>query len=184
TVLILTTNIGAELIKSGGGFGFAKRDEEATYEKMKDLLHKEVERHFRPEFINRLDDIIVFKALSRLNLEIIVDYELRKVRQRLSEHGLELELTEDAKEFLIDKGYNPDFGARPLRRAIEHHVEDTISEDILRGNYKGKSKIVVSVKTEETEENRDDEDKRHLYFEACGEAKAEGDVPVEMHEGT
>jgi len=169
TVLIMTTNIGAELIKSGGGFGFSKRDEETTYEKMKDLLNKEVERHFRPEFLNRLDDTIVFKALTRTDLETIVDFELRKVRGRLKEHGLELELQADAKEFLIDKGYNPDFGARPLRRAIEQHVEDPISEEILRGGYKGKAKIVVSVRTETAEGG---EEEKHLYFEGVGEAPA------------
>ena len=178
TVLILTTNIGAEMIKSKGGFGFGKRDEETTYEKMKDMLHKEVERYFRPEFLNRLDDIIVFKSLSRDDLVVIVDYELRKVRQRLSEEqGLELDLSEEARQFLIDKGYNPDFGARPLRRAIEQHIEDPISEDILRGVYKGRHKIVVSLKTEEG-------GNKHLYFEASGgETAAEGHLQ-EIHEGT
>jgi len=133
TIVILTTNIGAELIRGGGGFGFGKKDEQATYDKMKDMLHKEVERYFRPEFLNRLDDTIVFKSLTREDLVTIVDYELRKVRERLaSEHSLKLELSDGAKEFLIEKGYSPDFGARPLRRAIEHHIEDPISEDISR----------------------------------------------------
>jgi ATP-dependent Clp protease ATP-binding subunit ClpC len=166
TVLILTTNIGAELIKSGGGFGFAKRDEEATYEKMKDLLHKEVERYFRPEFLNRLDDIIVFKSLTRENLVGIIEMELKKVRERLAEHDLELELNDEAKDFLIEKGYNPDFGARPLRRAIEQHIEDPISEEILRGSYAEKGKILVSVRTEASS---DDEEDKHLYFEGVGE---------------
>jgi len=161
TIVILTTNIGAEMIKSGGGFGFGKRDEDATYEKTKDLLHKEIERHFRPEFINRLDDIIVFKALTRENLQIIVDYELRKVRERLQDHGLALELSDDAKEFLIDKGFNPDFGARPLRRAIENHIEDPVSEDILRGNYKNFTKIVVSLRGKESDDD-DDEDRKSV----------------------
>ena len=179
-VLILTTNIGAELIKSGGGFGFSRLDTETTYEKMKDLLHKEVERHFRPEFLNRLDDIIVFKTLSRGDLDTIVGYELRKVRQRLGEHHLELELTDEAKAFLIDKGYNPDFGARPLRRAIEHNIEDPISEDILRGNYRGKTKIHVSVKKAATPDEKD-----HLYFEGSGETPAENGTELEkVHEGT
>jgi ATP-dependent Clp protease ATP-binding subunit ClpC len=180
TVLIMTTNIGAELIKSGGGFGFSKRDEETSYEKMKDLLNKEVERHFRPEFLNRLDDTIVFKALTRTDLETIVDFELRKVRGRLGEHGLELELQDDAKEFLIDKGYNPDFGARPLRRAIEQHVEDPISEEILRGGYKGKGKIVVSVRTETAEDGEED---KHLYFEGAGKSPvAEEEKQEELQE--
>jgi ATP-dependent Clp protease ATP-binding subunit ClpC len=180
TIVILTTNIGAEMIKSGGGFGFSKRDEETTYEKMRDMLHKEVERHFRPEFLNRLDDVIVFKALSRDDLKTIVDYELHKVRQRLhDEHGVELELNEEAREFLIDKGYNPDFGARPLRRAIEHHVEDPISEEVLRGAYKDAAKIVVSV----VEAAADTE--KHLCFTPTGTREAPpAEKLEEVHEGT
>ncbi|MDY7010147.1 MAG: ATP-dependent Clp protease ATP-binding subunit [Planctomycetota bacterium] len=176
TILIMTSNIGAELIKNKGGFGFGRRDEEASYEKMKEVLTKEVERHFRPEFLNRLDEVIVFKSLMRDDLVTIVDFELRKVRQRLAEHGLELELTGEASEFLIDKGYNPDFGARPLRRAIEHHIEDVLSEDILRGTYKGNSKIVVSVKTGEDGE-------KHLYFEGVCKEKAKPE-PAEITEST
>jgi ATP-dependent Clp protease ATP-binding subunit ClpC len=168
-VIILTTNIGAEMIKSGGGFGFGRRDEDATYEKMKEMLLKEVERHFRPEFLNRLDDVIVFKALTRQDLNIIVDYELRKVRLRLAEHHLKLELDEAAKEFLIDKGYNPDCGARPLRRAIEQLVEDPLSEEILRGSYKDKTRIFVTVK-EETPGNK------HLYFTGDTDAPATPEV--------
>ncbi len=182
TILILTTNIGAELIKSGGGFGFGKRDEDASYEKMKDMLQKEVERHFRPEFLNRLDDVIVFKALTRDDLVTIVDYELRKVRDRLMEHGLELDLTDEAKEFLIDKGYNPDFGARPLRRAIEQHVEDAISEEILRGSYKDKTKVVVTVRSDGAGE--EGEEDKHLYFEGAGERAAADEKLEEVHEGT
>ena len=179
TVLILTTNIGAELIKSKGGFGFGRRDEEASYEKMKELLNKEVERYFRPEFLNRLDDTIVFKSLSRKDLVTIVDYELRKVRDRLKEeHELDLVLQDDAKEFLIEKGYNPDFGARPLRRAIEHLVEDPISEEILRGNYKGLHQIVISVKTE----GEGEEATKHLFFQ--GEAAEKKPDLAEVHEGT
>ncbi len=192
TILILTTNIGADLIRNKAGFGFGKRDEEASYEKMKLQLNKEVERYFRPEFLNRLDDIIVFKSLTRDDLVTIIDYELRKVRDRLSEHQLVLELNEDAKEFLIEKGYNPDFGARPLRRAIEQHIEDPISEEILRGNYTDKGTVQVSVTTEQRE--GDDEPTKHLYFEATGQKPkkesddeddtASGDELQEVHEGT
>ncbi len=146
TILIMTSNIGAEIIKEGGQFGFGRRTAQANYEKMKDMLNKEVEKHFRPEFLNRLDDIIVFKPLTREDLTQIVDYEMRKVIERLAEHNLELELTGQAKEFLIEKGYNPDFGARPLRRAIEQYIEDPLSEKILAGEYKGMDRIVVSVK--------------------------------------
>jgi ATP-dependent Clp protease ATP-binding subunit ClpC len=155
-VLIMTSNIGADLIKNQSGFGFGKKTPESTYEKMKEVLQKEVERHFRPEFLNRVDDTIVFKALTRENLQTIVDYELAKVFKRLTEHGLKLELTEQAKEFLIDKGYNPEFGARPLRRAIEHYIEDPLSEAVLAGKFKGKSVIKVEVQDEE-----------HLELKGC-----------------
>jgi ATP-dependent Clp protease ATP-binding subunit ClpC len=140
-VLILTSNIGADLIKTGGGFGFARPSEEADYQKMKQTLMAEIERYFRPEFINRLDDIIVFRALNRENLEQIVEYELRKVYKRLEQQSMSLEVDVQARDFLIEKGYNPDFGARPLRRAIEQHVEDALSEAILRGQFKPGQKI-------------------------------------------
>ena len=153
-ILIMTSNLGADLIRNQSGFGFGKKSPEANYEKMKDVLQKEVEHHFRPEFLNRLDDTIVFKALTRENLQIIVDYELAKVFKRLIDHGLKLELTDQAKEFLIDKGYDPEFGARPLRRAIEHYIEDPISESVLAGKFKGKNLIKIDVQDEE-----------HLKFE-------------------
>jgi ATP-dependent Clp protease ATP-binding subunit ClpC len=148
-VLIMTSNIGADLIKNQSGFGFGKKTVEANFEKMKDLLNKEVERYFRPEFINRLDDVIVFRPLTRNDLYTIVEYELNKVFKRLVEHGLKLELTDQAKEFLIEKGYNPEFGARPLRRAIEHYLEDPLSESLLRGEFKDKKVIRIEVQDEE-----------------------------------
>jgi len=153
TILIMTSNIGADLIRNKAGFGFGKRSEEANYEKMKDLLQKEVERYFRPEFLNRLDDLIVFKSLTREDLQTIVGYELKKVFGRLEDQGYSLDISDDVKEFLIDKGYDPEFGARPLRRAIERHVEDPLSEEILRGNFKGKDILKVTLKD------------GHLYFE-------------------
>ena len=182
TVIILTTNIGAEMIRSKGGFGFGKRDEESNYVKMKEMIEKEVEQHFRPEFLNRLDDIIVFKSLTREDMVDIVGLELSKVRHRLAEHGLELDLSEEAIELLIEKGYNPDFGARPLRRAIEQNVEDAISEEILRGNYADKAKIVVTVKTD----GEDKDAEKHLYFEGTGQRlPAEDEEKLkEVHEAT
>ncbi len=148
-ILIMTSNIGADLIKNQAGFGFGKRTAEANYEKMKETLQKEVEHHFRPEFLNRLDDTIVFHSLTRENLQTIVDYELAKVFKRLTERGLKFEATKEAKDFLIDKGYNPEFGARPLRRAIEHHIEDPLSEKMLAGDFKGKTVFRVVVKNDE-----------------------------------
>ncbi len=161
----MTSNVGAELIKGGGAsFGFAKRDEEHNYENMKNLLLKEIERYFRPEFINRLDDVIVFRPLTQEDLVGIVEYEMKKVYDRVVEQGLTLELAESAKDFLIDKGYNPDFGARPLRRAIEQYVEDPLSEAILRSEFSGKNVIHVEKR---------DEDEDQLHFEARYEPPAE-----------
>ena len=148
-VLIMTSNIGADLIKNQAGFGFGKKTPEDSYERMKDMLHKEVEHHFRPEFLNRVDGTIVFRALTREDLQTIVDYELAKVFKRLTEHGLKLELSTAAKEFLIDKGYSPEFGARPLRRAIERYIEDPLSEAMLRGEFKGKNLIKIAVQDED-----------------------------------
>ena len=145
-ILIMTSNIGAEMIKNQSGFGFSTRSAQGSYEKMKEMLNKEVERYFRPEFLNRVDELIVFRSLTREDLSEIVELELQKVRGRLLDHGLKLELTNQAIEFLIDKGYDPDFGARPLRRAIVTHLEDPLSEEILRGHFKGKNIIRVGAK--------------------------------------
>ncbi len=169
-VVIMTSNIGSDLIKGGGpDFGIKPRrgtTEERTYDKIKDTVMKELERYMRPEFIGRLDDVIVFRPLSRINLETIVEFELKKVTKRLVDHGLKIEITQEAKDFLIDKGTSADFGARPLRRAIEQHVEDPLSEDILRGSFKDKDLIKITVKS-------DDPANKHLYFEAVkSDAKA------------
>src|SRR5207248_10621805 len=140
---------------------------ERNYQQIKDTVMKELERYMRPEFIGRLDDVIVFRPLSRANMENIVELELKKVTKRLVEHGLRIEITEEAKEFLVEKGTNADFGARPLRRAIEQHVEDPLSEEILRGNFKGKDLIKITVKDEGA-------GNKHLYFEAV---KTEKETP-------
>jgi ATP-dependent Clp protease ATP-binding subunit ClpC len=129
---------------------------------------KEIERYFRPEFIGRLDDVIVFRPLGRPDLEHIVEFELRKVTKRLVEHGMKIDLTQEARDFLIDKGTNTDFGARPLRRAIEQFVEDPLSEEILRGNFKGKDLVHITVKTEEGGD-------KHLYFNAVKSSDEKGE---------
>jgi ATP-dependent Clp protease ATP-binding subunit ClpC len=156
----MTSNIGADLIRNQAGFGFGKRTAEATYEKMKEMLQKEVDRHFRPEFLNRLDDVIVFHALTRDDLTTIVEYELNKVFKRLIKQGYRLEVANTAKDFLIEKGYSTEFGARPLRRAIERYIEDPLSENILRGQFKGKNLIKIEVQDEE-----------HLKFEGLSEER-------------
>jgi len=160
TILIMTSNVGAAKITHQETFGFQKRDEDVTYEKMKDMLKSELEDYFRPEFLNRLDEIVVFHKLTHEDLQRVVDLEVGKLAGRLAEKGLELVLTDQAKDFLIERGTDEKFGARPLRRAIEQYVEDALSEAMLRGEYEGKDRVVVSVKEPATED-----DLAVLYFE-------------------
>ena len=103
-----------------------------------------MEKRFRPEFLNRLDEVIVFRPLTKEDLSQIIELQLEEVRARLRGHGLILELTQETKDFLIEKGYNPDFGARPLRRSVERYVEDKLSEEMLMGRFSGKEHIVAT----------------------------------------
>ena len=144
TILIMTSNIGAEIIKGGQSFGFGKREEVQDYDSIKASLMSEVEKFFRPEFINRLDDTIVFRPLVKDDLYHIIDIELAKVAERIRAKGMELELDAQAKDFLIEKGYNPDFGARPLRRAISSYVEDPLAEALLGGEYGSGQKLCLT----------------------------------------
>jgi len=150
-VLIMTSNIGAEKITHQSTFGFEKRDENLSYEKMRNMLKQELENHFRPEFLNRVDEVVVFHKLLHKDLMQIVDLELGKVQKRLIQHGLKLELSEEARDFLLHKGTDEKFGARPLRRAIEQYVEDPLSENILRGRLKGATRVLATVHEEEGE---------------------------------
>ncbi len=143
TILIMTTNAGAEAIKNESAFGFQKPDDDAGYDSMKKRVNERIEKFFRPEFLNRVDDVIVFHHLTVEDLKQVIDIELAKVRERLGERGLKLELTDAAKQFLIKKGSDTDFGARPLRRAIENYIEDPVSEELLKGEFTGKDTIQV-----------------------------------------
>ncbi len=143
TILIMTTNAGAEAIKNESAFGFQKPDGDASYDSMKQRVMDQIERVFRPEFLNRLDDTIIFRHLTKDDLKDVIDYELAKVRERLLDRGLSIELTDEAKEFLVTKGSNLDYGARPLRRALEQRIEDPLSEELLQGAFEGKDTIVV-----------------------------------------
>jgi len=145
TILIMTTNAGAEAIKNEAAFGFQKPDGDATYEAMKSRVMDQIERVFRPEFLNRLDDTIIFRHLNIEDLKLVIDYELAKVRERLLIRGLAIELTDAAKEFLIKSGSNLDYGARPLRRALEQRIEDPLSEELLQGTFEGKDTILIDV---------------------------------------
>ena len=144
TILIMTTNAGAEAIKNESSFGFQKPDGDASYDSMKARVMDQIERVFRPEFLNRLDDTIIFRHLNKEDLKTVIDFELSKVRERLIDRGLHLELDDTAKEFLIKEGSNLDYGARPLRRAIEQRIEDPLSEELLQGTFEGQDTIIVT----------------------------------------
>jgi len=167
TIVIMTSNIGADLIKGGSNFGFTKRAEVQDYEKIKKSLLSEVEKFFRPEFINRLDDTIVFRPLVKDDLVQIIDIELAKVRERLGERQMTLALDQAAKDFIIEKGYNPDFGARPLRRAIGSYIEDPLAESLLTGEFKAGDAI----------EGTRPEGKEHLVFTVRSSTGASTEPP-------
>jgi ATP-dependent Clp protease ATP-binding subunit ClpC len=145
TIIIMTSNIGADLIKKSNTMGFgATRGDEASYEMIHDKIMEEAKRVLKPEFINRLDDLIVFRPLGRPELLQIVDLELEKVTTRIKAKDIHLALDEKAKDFLIEKGYDPQYGARPMRRAVERYLEDPMAEEILRGNIKSGDTTSVS----------------------------------------
>ncbi len=146
TIVIMTTNAGAEAIKNESSFGFQKPDDDASYESMKNRVKERIEKVFRPEFLGRVDDVIVFHHLTIEDLKEVIDIEMAKVRNRLAERGLKLVLTDEAKKLLIKKGSDVDFGARPLRRALENFIEDPLSEELLKGEFQGKNVITVDMK--------------------------------------
>ena len=146
-IMIMTTNAGAQAIAHGAGFGFGKKSEEADYGNMKKEVMSVLERDFKPEFLGRLDEVVVFKKLAGEDLKLIIDIELAKVKERLGERGLGIELDDAAKEFIIKSGGDLDYGARPLRRAVEQAIEDPLSEELLRGAFEGKNHILVTVTT-------------------------------------
>ena len=145
SVLIMTSNLGTEFVRHSGSLGFLQRtadaDERAEHEK----IEKALKSTFRPEFLNRIDEIITFAALSREQMREIVDLQMKEVQDRLSEHGLKVELTSDARNWLADVGYDPSFGARPLRRALQKHVESPLSVSLLSGEFHEGDTILVDV---------------------------------------
>ena len=169
-IIIMTSNIGAELISRQTSLGFAvSRDEaktqEEAYEEMKEKLLAELKRTFRPEFLNRVDGVMVFKALTREEIKQIVDLELNKVRERLEEQQIELEVSDAAKEHLAQEGYDTNFGARPLKRVIQRLVEDPLSEGLLAGEFQEGDTVLADLE--------DGEVKLHVV-EKVAEGNGEG----------
>jgi len=160
TVLIMTSNLGTRDLRKAN-LGFTKNDESVTYERMKEKVTESLKEHFRPEFLNRVDEVIVFHELSRSEVTEIVDLMVARVAVQLESQGMGLEVTVDAKHHLADKGYDPELGARPLRRAIQRLVEDPLSERLLLKEFKAGQIVVVDV-----EQDEDDPNQRSIVFKA------------------
>ncbi|MFP3976206.1 MAG: AAA family ATPase, partial [Dehalococcoidia bacterium] len=148
TIIVMTSNIGSETIKKESNIGFVSRSDEqkavqVSHEKMRDKLMEEMKKNFRPEFINRLDGTVVFHSLTKEHVLQIVDLMLSQVRSRLLEQGIDLTATAAAKELLHEKGFDPSFGARPLKRAIQTMVEDPLSEKILQGEFQSEDVVEI-----------------------------------------
>ncbi|MBI1871517.1 MAG: ATP-dependent Clp protease ATP-binding subunit [Chlamydiae bacterium] len=148
TILIMTSNIGADLIRKRSTVGFHEETKEAQYDEMRDKLVGELKKSLKPEFLNRIDEVIVFHSLTRDDLAKIVDLEIQKVRDRLVAKGHDIEVTPKAREYLIDKGFDPVYGARPLRRAIQRYIEDPVSEELLKGKMSEGQKLKVDLEND------------------------------------
>ena len=148
TIVLMTSNVGSDTIKKQSTLGFSPISDENSYEKMREKIMDEARKTFRPEFLNRLDDLIVFRSLTKPDLVEILDLEISKVMQRLKARNIILQLDEKAKDHLVSKGYDPQYGARPMRRAVERSLEDPLAEEILRGSVRGGEPILVSVEND------------------------------------
>jgi len=144
TIILMTSNVGSDTIRKQSTLGFSPITDENSYEKMREKILDEAKKTFRPEFLNRLDDIVVFRALTKPDLVQILDLEITKVMQRLKAKNIVLQLDDKAKEFLVNKGYDPLYGARPMRRAVERSLEDPLAEEILRGAFQEGEPIHVT----------------------------------------
>ncbi|HEV8571648.1 MAG TPA: ATP-dependent Clp protease ATP-binding subunit [Actinomycetota bacterium] len=149
TVIIMTSNLGTRDIQKGTTLGFSSGDETVTYQKMKDRVMEELKRSFRPEFLNRIDEIIVFQSLSRENVKSIVGLMMKRVSDQLKAKDIDIELTEAAKDLLAEKGYDPTLGARPLRRTIQRLVEDPLSEKLLWKEFAAGQTVIVDAQGDE-----------------------------------
>jgi ATP-dependent Clp protease ATP-binding subunit ClpC len=144
TIIIMTSNLGTRDIQKGPGIGFATSgNDEVTYDKMKDRVTEELKKSFRPEFINRIDEVIVFRSLLQEDVKNIVDLMMRRVREQLKAKDVEIELTEAAKSLLASQGYDQALGARPLRRTIQRLVEDPLAEKLLWKEFRAGQTIIV-----------------------------------------
>lgn len=149
TIILMTSNVGAEMLRRQGSLGFVAPKEDVGYEDMKSRLLEEVKKTFKPEFLNRVEDIIVFKSLTKENLYKIVDLEVKEVLHRLKEKEIDVELSKEAIELFIEKGFDPVYGARPIKRTIQRLLEDSLAEQIISGKFKEGSKVKVNCKDQQ-----------------------------------
>jgi ATP-dependent Clp protease ATP-binding subunit ClpC len=144
----MTSNIGTRSVHKGG-FGFGKDDEEVDYEKIKSSMMEETKRLFNPEFINRIDEIVVFRPLKRQHILSIIDIAMEEIMEGMKDRSIHITLSSNAKEWLTEKGYDPVYGARQVRRVLRKYIEDPIAEELLRGKFGDESHILVRCKGEE-----------------------------------
>jgi ATP-dependent Clp protease ATP-binding subunit ClpC len=159
TVLIMTSNLGTEYINKSGSFGFLQSSADNEEREAHRKIEKELKNTFRPEFLNRIDEIITFSSLSKEQMQLIVDLQMEEIQERLCEHDLAVELTPASREWLANEGFDPAFGARPLRRALQKHVESPLSVSLLSGEFKSGDTVIVDV----------DEETEQLVFRPLGE---------------
>ena len=170
TILIMTSNIGARDIKASKGFGFGDEAVGDKYKHMKNMIDEAVKRVFNPEFLNRIDDTIVFHQLNKEDITKIIDIQVKELFKRMSSMNISIELSKQAKEFLAEKGYDQLYGARPLRRALQKYVEDPVAEEILKGTFSEGSFIKVKLNKKKDE----------LLFTSGSHADDESEAPEEM----
>jgi ATP-dependent Clp protease ATP-binding subunit ClpC len=148
TIIIMTSNLGAKDIKKGTGLGFGRDDLHSEYDRMDKMVREEVKKTFNPEFLNRLDDIVVFRPLERKDMTRIVDLLIGELESRLSDRDIKVQVTDPVRELIIEKGFDPQLGARPLRRSIQKLLEDPLADEILRGKVTDNSVLKVGRKGE------------------------------------
>jgi ATP-dependent Clp protease ATP-binding subunit ClpC len=150
TVIIMTSNIGTAFVHSGGTLGFLKQESLSAQERqLRENIERDLKKTFRPEFLNRIDELIIFHSLTQEHVRAIVDLQMTEISGRLAEHGLEIELTDAARDWLAREGYDPQFGARPVRRTLERHVENPLAKRLLAGEFKDGDTVLVSVGEDE-----------------------------------
>ena len=149
TILVMTSNLGTKLIQKGVSLGFQKEEEEAQTNRLQGEVMSELKRNFSPEFLNRIDDFVVFHQLNKTHLVTIIDILINELNARLSERGIELEVSDEVKQWLIKEGYDPQYGARPMRRTIQKRLGDPLSEELIKGRFKDANKIKVVMNEQE-----------------------------------